>query len=44
LGNDWKVSSYIDLSFDFSYVLCSALFDGGNTAITGKEDFDVMLD
>jgi len=44
LGNDWKVSSRVDLSFDFSYDLCSTSFDGGNTAITGKEDFDVVLD
>jgi len=43
LGNDWKVSSRVDLSFDFSYVLCSTLFDGSNTVITSEEDFDVML-
>ena len=29
---------------NFSHILCSVSFDGSDLVITGKDDFDVVLD
>ena len=44
MGDNWEVGSHAIFFLSFSYVLFSASFDDGNMAITGEEDFDVVLD